>query len=127
MPLILVLIAIGFVVAWVVWRSNNAMWTIRVKDGRVVRVDGPAPVGFVTAVREIVAHPPVAQATIAARKAENGAVLSISGLNEGTRQRLNNVFRLQPQSVLRSGPNPVNERNVRKAVGLAWLINLFRR
>ena len=127
MPLIVGGIVLAMVVAWLVWRSNNAMWTIQVRDGQVTSVSGPAPIGFVSAVREVVANPPVRSATISARRAEHGAVLDIRGVHDGQRQRLQNVFRLQPQSVLRSGPSPVNEQNMRQAFWIAWLLSLFRR
>ena len=126
MPFVLLAVA-GLVIAWLVWRANQALWSISVEDGRVVDVAGQPPVGFLNAVRDIVASPPVARGRISARRAEGGAVLDVSGIHAGQRQRLQNVFRLEPTSRLVSSPNPVNEQSARRVLSLAWLLSLFRR
>lgn len=127
MPLLLIVAAGILFAAWLTWRSSNLMWRIDIEQGRVVRVAGTPPGAFVSAVREIVAMPPVVNAQLVARRGDVGAVLEIRGVDPGRRQRLQNVFRLQPSSTLRGTPNPVNEENVRRAYTLAQLLRWFRR
>ncbi|MBX2802176.1 MAG: hypothetical protein KTR31_31130 [Myxococcales bacterium] len=125
-----ILLATTFVVlgiAWLWWRNANTMWSIDVEHGRITEMSGRPPVAFVQVVREVVAFPPVARARVVARRAEQGAVLSVTGLDAGRRQRLQNAFRLQPQAGLRSGPNPVNEENARRVFDLARWLRMFRR
>lgn len=127
MPILLLVAAGLLFAAWYTWRSANTMWVIEVEDGRIARIVGRPPVGFVSAVREVVAFPPVARARLVARKGEQAAVLEVQGLDPGRRQRLQNVFRLQPQSSFRGTPNPINEDNAHRAYTLARLLSFFRR
>ncbi len=124
---ILAVAAVIAVVAYLVWDRSNRLFQIEVTDGHVEVASGQVSPRFVQAVREVVAFPPVARATIRGVKAADGASLRCSGLDDGRIQRLRNVYRLIPQSAFRSGEAPINERNFWKLFNLVWLINLFRR
>lgn len=122
---ILVLVLLGFGLVYAAWTWNNTLFVIQVSGGRVDVTRGQPPVRFVQTVREVVAFPPVDRATIKGVKTEGGVSIRTSGLDEGRTQRLRNAMRLSPQSQLRSGESPVNERNFWRALGLAWLIRMF--
>lgn len=127
MPLV-VLVLVLAIVAWLWWDWSNTLFVLKVSNGRLEVARGTPPGDFVRAARDIVRRPVVSHGTIKGVKAEHGVSIRARGLDEGQVQRLRNTLRLSPQSQLRSGQSPVNERNFWRAIGLAWLLELiFRR
>ena len=118
MPLLLVAV---IVVAVAYWASRSSeLFCVSVRDGRVLVVRGRIPGGLLSDIRDVVAKPVVARATIRGVKQEHGARLAMSGLDEGREQRLRNIFRLYPISNLRAAPL-VAKPTFGQVLGIAWL------
>jgi hypothetical protein len=117
-----VLIVVGL---WAFTRSRT-LFVLSVRDGRVLVVRGRIPGRLLQELRDVVSRPPVRRATIRAWASEDGGHLSASGVDEGTEQRLRNVFRLYPISQLRNAPR-IAQPTVGQLLGIAWLAWLFER
>jgi hypothetical protein len=103
------------------WLSRSSeLFCLSVRNGRVLLVRGRIPGGLLSDVRDVVAKPSVARATIRAVKQEHGARLAMSGIDEGRQQRLRNIFRLYPISNLRAAP-PIAKPTWGQVLGIAWL------
>jgi hypothetical protein len=61
------------------------------------------------------------RASIRAVRAETHTRLQIQGADEGTAQRLRNVFGLHPTSQRRAPPERRERRNMGQILGWAWL------
>ncbi|MEN0063866.1 MAG: DUF3634 family protein [Myxococcota bacterium] len=99
---ILVLLGVMALVAWLVWRSQRTLWVVDIRNTDVFVVRGQPPIALLTAIREIAERDAIAHARLTARRGQHGGILRTSGLEEGPRQRLQNVYRLQPEARLRS-------------------------
>ncbi len=124
---ILIVLGIVAAVVWFFWDRGNHLFRIDVVQGRIEMTDGRAPGPLLETLRHIIQQSGVQQATIKGVKAQNGATLRCSGLSEGQEQRLRNAFRLSPQAKFRAGENPVNERNMWRALSLSALLSYFFR
>jgi hypothetical protein len=116
------LLLIGLIAfALYTWLSRSSeLFCLSVRGGRVLLVRGRIPGGLLSDVRDVVAKPAVARATIRAVKQEHGARLAMSGIDEGRQQRLRNIFRLYPISNLRAAP-PITKPTMGQVLGIAWL------
>lgn len=121
------LILAGFVLAFLIWTwHHNELFCVSVRDGRVLVLRGRIPAGLLGDIRDVVARPPVARATIRAMKDSGSARLSVSGVDEGRAQRLRNVFGLYPVSRLRAAP-ALARPTLGQILGIAWLAWLLER
>lgn len=121
-------LAVGALFVALLWVfRHDELFTLSVRDGRVLVVRGRAPAGFVGDVREIVERARVARATIRAVKTERGGRLLFAGdLDEGTAQRIRNVFGLTTASQLANAP-AIKNPTLGQVLGVAWLAWLFDR
>ena len=119
------IVAVLLVLLFAYTRSGN-LFVLSVRDGRVLVVSGRIPGRLLQELKDIVARPPVHRATITAWSASDGGHLSATGVDEGTEQRLHNVFRLFPISQLRNAP-PIAQPSIGQVLGIAWLAWFFAR
>lgn len=121
-------LAVGALFVALLWVfRHDELFKLSVRDGRVLVVRGRVPAGFVGDVREIVERARVARATIRAVKTERGGRLIFSGdLDEGTEQRIRNVFGLTTASQLASAP-AIKNPTLGQVLGVAWLAWLLDR
>lgn len=126
MPWLLVAVVGGAAILW--WFSlKEDLFCLSIRGGRVLIVRGRAPARFVSDVRDLASRARVAQATVRAVRTEHGGRLLFSGgIDEGTQQRLRNVFGLIPAVQLRSAP-PIHRPTPGQRLGVAWVAWLFDR
>lgn len=122
LPILAVLVLVG---VWAYTRSRT-LFVLSVRDGRILVVRGRIPGRLLQEFRDVVSRPPVRSATIKAWASEDGGHLTASGVDEGTEQRLRNVFRLFPISQLRNAPR-IAQPTIGQILGVAWLAWLFER
>jgi hypothetical protein len=125
--MLLSLVAVAAVVAWVWYQRSCELFCVSVREGRVLVVRGRIPQGLLNDFHDVVAaDPSVGRGAIRAVKEENGARLSLSGIDEWREQRLRNLFHLYPMSQLRAA-SPLNRRTIGQWLGVAWIAWLFDR
>jgi|SRR5215831_1252376 len=125
--MLVVVVACVAVALWWLARANE-LFCVSVRDGRALVVRGRVPGGLLHELRDMVARPRVARATVRAVKRADGAELVFSGgLDEGRQQRLRNVFAMYPLSRLRAATATDEPRTIGQLLGIAWLAWLFER
>lgn len=119
--------AVGAVVIFWWFSLQEDLFCLSIRGGRVLIVRGRVPPRFVADVRDVLGRSRVYSATIRARATAHSGRLLISGdLDEGTQQRLRNVFGLIPAVQLRSAP-PIQNPTVGQRLGVGWLAWWFAR
>lgn len=121
MPLIFAALVLA---AFFVWhRRSNELFYLSVRDGRVLVVRGRIPAGLLSDFKDVLRG--ATRASVRIELTERGGRLTATELDEGTTQRLRNIFNLCPQSMLRSAPAIANP-TLGQIVGiasLAWLLS----
>lgn len=117
--LVLVMIVI-IVVGSVLAPRMNELFALSIRDGRVLVIRGGVPAGLLAAISDVVRDARVRRGTLRAVRGPDHARLIVSGADEGTAQRLRNVFGIHPIHELRAAPAAAN-RNIGQLVGWAWL------
>ncbi len=125
--MVLVVVAVCvFVGLWFFSRTGE-LFCLSVRGGKVLVLRGRAPGNFVSEARAIIARAGIRSATIRAIKGEDRARLVFSGkIDEGTEQRLRNMFALYPAAQLRKAPL-IAKPTLGQVVGVAWLAWLLDR
>lgn len=113
-------IAVGLVVGYLVVQRVSEIFCISVKGGRCLVVRGRIGGNLLEGLADVVRRANVQNGTIRATKGEHHARLVFSGIDEGTAQRLRNVFGHHPVQKLRSAPL-VKNPNLGQLLGIAWL------
>jgi hypothetical protein len=116
-----IVIIIGLMVA----ARMNELFCISVREGRVMVVRGRVPASLVHNIVDIVKRQKVDRGTIRGVRSDGHARLVTSGIDEGTTQRLRNVFGQHPLQKFRSLPAAKTTRNVGQLLGVAWLAWVF--
>ena len=126
MPWLLVaVVGAAALLGWLSLRED--LFCLSVRGGRVLVVRGRVPPRFVADVRDLVGRSRARDVTIRARPTDHGGRLVFAGdLDEGTRQRLRNVFGLIPAAQLRSAP-AIQRPTLGPRVGIGWLAWWFAR
>jgi len=119
-PVLVLLIALGAPIAWLLWQRANEIFCVSMRDGRVLLVRGRIPPAVMDGFADVARRQRVARATVRAIAGQGHARLSISGTDENTAQRLRNVFGHHPVARLRGARLP-STRNVGQVLGIAWL------
>lgn len=120
-------LAVGALLGLWWFTRQSELFRLSVRNGRVLVVRGRVPPGFLGEVRSVIGRAKTRSGTIRAVKSENGARLTTSGgIDEGTEQRLRNMFSLYPASKLRHAP-AIARPTVGQLLGVAWLAWLFDR
>lgn len=114
-------VAVG---AWWFLSRANEIFCVSVRQGRMLVVRGRLPVALLHDFEDVIRRARVQRATIRAVSTQSHARLVVSGIDEGTAQRLRNVFGHHPIQKLRAAPLP-GQRNVGQLLGIAWLAWLF--
>jgi len=116
----IVIAALALVAFFVVGRLNE-IFCVSVRGGRVLLVRGSAPAALLQAFGDVARISHISRATIRGVRAANHARLVVSGVDEGTAQRLRNVFGTHHWSSLRSQLPRPSSRNLGQLLGIAWL------
>ena len=119
-PAVVLLIALGIPIAWLVWQRINEIFCVSIRDGRVLLVRGRIPPAVMDGFADVAKRQRVARATVRAIAGQGHARLSISGADDATAQRLRNVFGHHPVARLRCARLP-STRNAGQILGIAWL------
>lgn len=120
--LVVVLIAIA-VGAYLFWRANE-LFCLSVREGRVLLIRGRIPPSLLHAIEDVARRSGIRRATIRGVAGQHHARIVASGVDEGTAQRLRNVFGTHPVQKLRGAKLP-EARNLGQLLGIAWLAWLF--
>jgi hypothetical protein len=122
MFLTIFLLAVAALFYWT-WRQNE-LFSLSVRSGKLLLVRGRIPgtlfSDFERAVRGI------ERGSIRVQKSANAARLTTTGIDDGTTQRLRNIFGTYPQAALRGAKPPLNP-TVGQILGLASLAWFFDR
>jgi hypothetical protein len=114
-----VILGIGFL--W--YQRSQELFVISIRGGKQSVIRGHAPQGLVSQFADAVKR--LDRAELRARKTQRGARLSCHGVDEGTAQRLRNIFGLFPMSQL-CAPHVDARRIASDAFTLSWLLALVR-
>lgn len=126
MPYLLLLLFVALLIVLVVLVPRwNELFLISFRDGEVLLVRGRCPPSLLHDIGDVLRRDGVTRARVRALRAADGAQLVLSGVDEGTAQRLRNTFRLHPLAQLRSAPGP-DTPNVGQLLGIVWLAWLLR-
>jgi hypothetical protein len=120
--LIVVLIALA-VAAYFLWRGGE-IFCLSVRNGRMLLVRGRIPPSLLHDIEDVVRRCNIRRATIRGVAEQHHARIVASGVDEGTAQRLRNVFGTHPIQKLRGAKLP-STRNLGQLLGIAWLAWLF--
>lgn len=123
-PTLVVAVLVIVPIAFLLWQRANEIFCVSVRDGRLLLVRGRIPAAVMHGFADVVKRQNVARGSIRAIGGQSHARLSISGMDEGTAQRLRNVFGHHPVQRLRGAKLP-EARNVGQLLGIAWLAWLF--
>lgn len=113
-------IVVGLVVGWFVLDRMGEIFCISVRDGRCLVVRGRIGGNLLEGIADVVQRAGVKRGTVRAVKGEHHARLVFRGIDEGTGQRLRNVFGHHPVQKLRQAP-VATKRNLGQLLGVAWL------
>jgi hypothetical protein len=123
-PAFIATVVVGLAIAYVVWQRVNEIFAVSVRDGRVLVVRGRIPSAVLHSITDVVRRANVRRGTVRAVAGQHHARLVTSGIDEGTTQRLRNVFGVHPVQKLRGAKLP-DTRNLGQLLGIAWLAWLF--
>ncbi len=119
-PVLLLALLVGIALALYLFSRANEIFCISVRSEKALLVRGRIPPTVFHAFSDIVQRSGVQKATIRAVAGTAHARLVVSGADEGTTQRLRNVFGNHPVQKLRGVKLP-DARNVGQVLGIAWL------
>lgn len=117
---LLLAIGVGALVAWWIYERSIELFCISVRDGRCLVVRGRIAGNLLDGIADVAARQRVRRATIRAVKGEHHARLVARGVDDGTLQRLRNVFGTHPVQKLRTAP-VATKRNLGQLLGVTWL------
>ncbi|MFO0672513.1 MAG: DUF3634 family protein [Polyangiaceae bacterium] len=120
----LIVLAVVFVVALLLWSRAHEVCAISVRDGALLVVRGRAPQVLVNDIAEVMRRAGAKRSMVRIVKEGGGARITASGVDEATQQRLRNVLGAHPYRLLASAPPPVG-RNLGQILGIAWLAWFF--
>jgi hypothetical protein len=121
---LLVLILVG-TLAIVISRGNE-LFFLSVRGGKVLLIRGRLPVALQHDLEDVITRARVQDASIRAVRSSGHARLVVSGVDEGTQQRLRNTLGVHPIQKLRNAPI-ATDRNMGQLMGLSWLAWMLRR
>lgn len=106
----------------IVWLDRSAeLFCLSWRAGELRLVRGRVPPALRRDLADALAHMRLERCTIVARRAEQGARLTASGVDDFAEQRLRNIFQIYPLSQLRAAKAPEHGRFVRW-LGFSWLV-----
>jgi hypothetical protein len=115
-----ILAGLVFVVVVLLGARANEIFFVSVRDGRCLVVRGRIPGVLLEGISDVVLRSRVARGSIKAVRGDGHARLVVGGMDEGTSQRLRNVFGTHPIQKLRAAQRP-SHRNLGQLLGFAWL------
>jgi hypothetical protein len=117
--LILIVIAVAVVATLAI--RHNELFYVSIRRSRVLVVRGEVPTRLRQDFAIIATEAGLKRASIRAVRTETHTRLHIQGADEGTAQRMRNVFGLHPISQLRAPRDQREHRNLGQILGWAWL------
>jgi len=117
----LLLVTAVAVALWVWLERSAELFCLSWRSGELRLVRGRVPPALRRDLADALTHMRVTRCTIVARRAERGARLTASGLDDFAEQRLRNIFQIYPLSQLRAARAPEHGRFVRW-LGFSWLV-----
>jgi hypothetical protein len=120
LPLVWAIAGLGLLAVFVIGARANEIFFVSVRNGRCLVVRGRIPGMLLEGISDVVARSRVASGSIKAVRADGHARLIVRGMDEGTSQRLRNVFGAHPIQKLRAAKVVAN-RNIGQVLGFAWL------
>ena len=127
MPLLIPLLVLALVGAFAMMVSRgNELFFLSVRDGKTLLIRGRLPLALQHDIEDVLRRGRVQDATIRAVRSSGHARLVMSGIDEGTQQRLRNTFGVHPIQKLSSAPIATN-RNFGQLLDLTWLAWMLRR
>ena len=111
---------LGLLVAVLFGMRANEIFFISVRGGRCLVVRGRIAGVLLDGFSDVVTRSRVARGSIKAVRGEGHARLVLRGMDEGTAQRLRNVFGTHPVQKLRAA-KVEGSRNLGQLLGFAWL------
>ncbi len=118
--LVWILVGLGLVAVVLFGMRANEIFFVSVRQGRCLVVRGRIPGVVLEGLADVVARSRVARGSIRAVRGDAHARLVVRGMDQGTTQRLRNVFGTHPVQRLRSA-GPAADRNLGQLLGFAWL------
>ncbi len=112
-----IVIILGLMVA----ARMNELFCISVRKGRVMVLRGRVPPSLVHDIVDIVKRQKVQHGTVRGIRSDGHARLVTRGIDDGTTQRMRNVFGQHPLQKYRSLPAAKTTRNIGQVLGVAWL------
>jgi hypothetical protein len=116
----LALLAVVLVVAWLVLERMREIFCVSIRDGRCLVVRGRISTSLLAGLADVAQRAGIRRGTIRALKGEHHARLAFRGIDDGTAQRMRNVFGHHPVQKLRAAPI-ATKRNLGQILGVAWL------
>ena len=116
----IVLVLVGLGVAWLVLERMREIFCVSIRDGRCLVVRGRVSASLLAGIADVAQRSGVRRGTVRAMKGEHHARLAFHGIDDGTAQRLRNVFGHHPVQKLRAAP-AMTKRNLGQMLGVAWL------
>ncbi len=113
-------LVLALVVGYFVLDRLGEIFCVSVRDGKCLVVRGRISGNLLEGLADVVARAGVKRGTVRAVKGEHHARLVFRGIDEGTGQRLRNVFGSHPVQKLRQAPI-ATKRNLGQVLGVAWL------
>jgi len=98
----------------------NGLFLISIRHERILLVRGRIPPSLLAAFADILRVAHIARGTVRAVRGPWHTHLVIRGIDDGTAQRLGNVFGIHPLHELRAAP-PLADGNFGQLLGWTWL------
>ena len=124
MPFLIIAI-VGLGVLWVYRQAE--LFSLSWRKGELRLVRGRIPPMLRADLAEALRNMKVERCSVTARKEENGARLSVSGIDDFAAQRLRNIFQLYPLSQLRAAGLAPEHGRLLRWVGFSSLVWIFGR
>jgi Protein of unknown function (DUF3634) len=119
------LLAVGAVLALWWFTRQSELFCLSVREGKTVVVRGRITTALRTDIADVMRSREIRRAIIKGYRGEHGGSLGFSGeIDEGTQQRLRNIFALYPASSLRNAP-AIAKPTLGQLLGIAWLAHFF--
>ena len=112
-----IVIIIGLFIA----ARMNELFCVSVREGRVMVLRGRVPPSLVHDIIDIVKRQKIQHGTVRGIRSDGHARLVASGIDDGTTQRMRNVFGQHPLQKYRALPAAKTTRNIGQVLGVAWL------
>ena len=120
LPYVWIAGGLGLLAVFLLAGRLNEIFFVSVRRGRCLVVRGRIPGALLEGLSDVAQRSRIERGTIKAVRGDGHARLVMRGIDEGTSQRLRNVFGTHPVQKLRAAPVAAG-RNLGQILGVAWL------